>query len=194
MNQTKQDLIIQGPPRLRSITKKYVDDMSSALDAYAQLLNHPDMTDDDEGYLEQLESLLLAGRGHAVAQTMSLLGILNWSVRVAPKEARAIARAHDRLNDCLLGIIIAANEMIPNAYYKPDNPNNGCVRHEFEIGLEYSPVLYLHIHKNNYLQMSGDEWGSLGIELLRLGHKFGADEFNIQENNDWTLTVRYWFD
>lgn len=83
-------------------------------------------------------------------------------------------------------------KLLPVAYYGPNNPNNGGLYHDFRIGREGSTVMYLAIYKNNYPKTT--DWSKVSDALIGLHREMSIDEADIKDEDDHSLTIRYWWD
>lgn len=119
---------------------------------------------------------------------------LHWRTRVKPAEAAALFRAVRRPH--IASLIDAVSARIPPMDYGPGNPNTGHSHHEFDIGREYSPVVYLRVVKG-YLPADFD-LSELALGLKQIAARFKQDDSDeadvTSDPDDGTFEFRFWFD
>ena len=74
------------------------------------------------------------------------------------------------------------------------NPNNGKHFHNFDIGKEYSRVVYVHYAKRSLPSASDAVFARLIAGIHQAANAAGVNEFHVTENTDTMLTLRLWWD
>lgn len=123
---------------------------------------------------------------------------LHYRIEYSPEEALALVcdlpDYNNAYSEVLVDLIKTINRAVPVMNFGGDNPNNGHMHHTFDIGREYSRVLYLKIAKTYVKAWSPADWEKF-IDKMRLaGLTAGVDEFMIMENDKSGLTIRFWWD
>jgi hypothetical protein len=73
-----------------------------------------------------------------------------------------------------------------------DNPNNGHTFHTYQIGKEYSRVLYIEVVKT-YITKPFD-YARLARQLAAWAVAAGAGEHDVIENSPTAFEFRVWWD
>lgn len=108
------------------------------------------------------------------------------------------ASPHGHTQAALEKLIQKINGFAPVMDFGGSNPNNGRHFHTFEIGKEYSRVVYVRMVKT-YLN-HGVNKNKTGIvdrfiaDVSRLAKAAGAEEIGVEENTDSFLKIRLWWD
>jgi hypothetical protein len=119
---------------------------------------------------------------------------IGFRVELRPDEALEFARRcteHGVTNAALVDLITAMNDTIPPMLFGPDNPNNGRLHHVFEIGKQYSRVLYLHVYKAYLPRWTRQQWGALAVQCKEASN---ADETDVLCDDSSRFTFRWWWD
>ena len=124
---------------------------------------------------------------------------LHWRAEFQPDEAYEFVAAVGPNNTAsapkLLDLLRNIDSAIPRQHHdRANNPNNGRTHHVYEIGNEYSRVLYLNIHKTYIRDWSETTYLKLADDLDHWGLEAGADERNIEINDGSRFTYRFWWD
>ena len=121
---------------------------------------------------------------------------LNYLVKLLPHEAIDFALRSDNKyvgNIALAEMLAAINDAIPPMNYgrtngKP-NPNNGKPHHSFDIGREYSRVVYVAIVKTYIKSYTDHDWKRVIDEILEAANNAGGNELSVNQDQ-WLITIR----
>lgn len=109
---------------------------------------------------------------------------LHFRVRFDSKESKKIAD--------LKNFIEQINGLIPLMNFGGDNPNNNNPHHTFDIGREYTRVIYINVVK---AYMPKDfSYDKLRSQIEKVAIKHYADEKDVIENTPSFFQMRIWWD
>jgi len=92
-------------------------------------------------------------------------------------------------------LVKRVNALIPPMDFGGTNPNNGQPFHTFDIGKEYSRVVYVSVVKTYFKLMKKEvDLPAIFKRLEEIGSNFGADENEIFENDENIFVWRFWWD
>jgi hypothetical protein len=97
----------------------------------------------------------------------------------------------EKFDDEALALVKAINALVPPMRYGEDNPNTGKPHHTFNVGREYTRVIYVELVAAYF--KNDEERRAVAHGIARLATEAGADERDVKEKPGST-TVRLWWD
>ena len=134
-----------------------------------------------------------AGRTRVVEAGLALdAHAYYYRVRLDPAEARSFARLEPDADGTLAVLLDAIDQAIPVMDFGPDNLNTGKPAHTYEVGREYSRVVYLDWPRS--YAPDGFDWPALESRLREIAEDAGADEHGPEEDGPFGFRYRFWWD
>lgn len=120
-----------------------------------------------------------------------------FKIHFSPDNALQFAKRcteHGVTNHQFAKLVEKINSVSPRHELGDSNPNTGHHFHNFDIGKEYSRVIYVHYAKLFTVLKSDAACARLIAEIHTAAKAAGANEIDVEENTDTMLTIRIWWD
>ena len=113
----------------------------------------------------------------------------HWRVQLSPAETVEYLTATRPYGSAAISLVGRVNEKLGPEAYRPAFAGN--TYHTFEVGREYSPVLYFRVVQA-YLPDDYD-YAALAAQLEQWGKDANADECGVAEDRA-SFVYRWWWD
>lgn len=116
---------------------------------------------------------------------------LHFRMELKPDEFFDFIVRSDRYTTDIVRCFFQIDALIPRMSYPEPNPNNGHPFHTYDVGNEYSSVVYLKFVKA-YLPKDFN-FGELQDKLHEFAHKMACEEMDVAKD-DGCFEFRFWWD
>ena len=118
---------------------------------------------------------------------------LQFRMQLSSENFFEFIRRSDRYTKETVETFKEIDKLIPCMSYPEPNANNGRTHHTYDVGNEYSSVVYLKFVKT-YLPKTFN-YRELEDKLSDFAHKMACEEMDMTSNeDDRTFEYRFWWD